>query len=168
MSLSREAALHWLQNMRASDWWQSQMPISDHALSEAMGKDKTYVRITLDTSRPGRTDEMLSLLSKLIPDIESRKLCFPAPRPGNIKKGTDRPPKFMWLDPQPVTIPRLSSSWSLWAECVACHGNQFLPVFIDQKPHFACYHCIHPTQYQAVGATPVKLSLVHEALKQYY
>ncbi len=166
MSLSNQAALHWLQNMRVSDWWQSQMPISDMALSRAMGKHPSYVRKHLDPTSGYDANVMLDFLSRLIPDIEARKLVFPID-PGGRVKG-ERPPRFMWCDPQPVTIPRLGKAWSLWAECSACRGNQFLPVIIDSKEHYACYHCLHPTQYRSVGAQPVKKSLIHEALKQYY
>lgn len=144
------------------------MPISSLALDEACGAGR--IRQALNPNEIVEMDATLERVARLIPDIERRKLVFPEIRRGG-KKGMTTP-KYVWLEPPaaPPKIPSLAleSAWSLWAACVRCGFNQFLPVVIDNKPHVCCYRCTPPSQRRAIGATPVKKSLIHEALKKFY
>lgn len=164
--LNRQQTWRWLAHVKSDDWWRSQMPVSYSAISLILGLPETWIANMMAGDPTRITTRVIPKIARLIPDIESRKLCFPklktGPRKGIIT------PKYLWLNPEETIIPRLSRAWSLWARCGACGNNKFLPVVIDAKPHVACYHCLPPSQHRAIGAVWIKNNLVHEALKKYY
>jgi hypothetical protein len=113
---------------------------------------------------------ILQKIGKIIPYIETRRLCFPKIGQGQVRAG-EVVPRFIWLTPELTKrIPKYDdeTAWSIWACCNRCQRNQFLPVIINGKPSVACYYCLPPSQYLALGAKPVKKSLIHEALKKFY
>ncbi len=162
----RKAALRWLEFTKRDEWWQSQMPVSVFALESALDKPGRLKDALAGDTNP---DTILALLGHLIPDIEARKVVFPKIGRGRPKKGEEPTPRYLRLFPLSTPfIPKLSSNWSLWARCITCGGNKFLPVMIGWTSHAACYHCLPPDQYPSIGAKGIKTSLIHEALKEWY
>lgn len=168
--LDRAGTLHWMQFVKTDAWWRSQMPVPQSAMEEVLGLPPGWLRHMLQEHPNFSMTNVMPKIAWLIPDIERRALVFPDKIHGDnkTKKTT---PSFLWLEPPdpPFRINRLcpESNWSLWARCRFCGSNQFLPVIIDSKPHVACYNCIKPNQHPAIGATLVKKSLIHEALKNF-
>lgn len=154
---SHAQTLRWLELVDNDPWWQHQQPVTRSALAFACGY--------MEKGSVGRAKSLgiaaLGKISRLIPEIEARRLCF------------FRPPsaeRFIWIDPPPVRhVERLTSAWDLSAICAACGCNKFLPVNIrgDDKSYAACYSCMPPGQYPAIGAGLLNFSLIHQALKTY-
>lgn len=161
---NRAGTLRWLAHIKSDAWWQSQMPIPMARLDAVLGLADGWISHMLAIHPKFPMTNAVPRISQIIPAIERRRLAFP--------EGKNLSPKFLWIDPpfDPPLINRLAlaSAWSLWATCQFCGDNQFLPVVIDGKPHVACYTCIKPDQYRAIGAVAVKKSLIHEALKKFY
>jgi hypothetical protein len=153
----------WLEHIKKDFWWKNQMPISVTALALALNTTENNLKKCLKYRGKVELERALTQIARIIPDIEARRIAFPAR--SNSQRGV---PNFFHLEPQPCNISRLSDNWSLWARCLSCGGNKFLPVEIDGKPHVACYHCLPPSQYRSFGGKPVQKSLIHEALKKYY
>lgn len=161
---NREATLHWLEKVKHDDWWKTQMPIPRDSLGAVLGLYPGELAVMLNNDAKKRLDATLPRISRLIPDIEARKLVFPP-----TKRGKTTITKFLWLEPPPPPkIGKLSQAWSFWACCSSCGGNRFLPIAIDMRPHVACYNCLHPTQYPAIGATRIYRSLIHEVMPSFY
>lgn len=158
-----EETKRWLAHVKSDFWWQHQMPISGYALSFACG----YSTDMLSPRAGGFGPKTLARVSRVIDDIETRKICF-LPTQGFFKKGT-RPRNFVWVEPRTKMIGRLVQEkfWDIWATCAACGHNQFLPIriFGEERPYVACYQCIPPDQHRSIGAILVEKSLIHEALK---
>lgn len=167
-----EQTLRWLEYVKRDDWWQSQMPVSTGALDAVFGLYRKSIHQMLRGRAKATSRPVMEKIARVIPDIESRKLVFPEANKCQAFAGKVLAPRFVWLDLPAINveISRLSaeSAWTLWARCHSCLSNTFLPVAIDGKPHVACYSCLPPSQYRALGATAVKKSLIHEALKKYY
>lgn len=168
LPIPRPEVLAWWRHTRSDDWWLSQQPISYGAMDKILSKPygTTAQAITLKKNT-GRT---LDRISRLINDIESRKICFPRHK---IKwyRGF-RAVKFLLFN-HPVPLPQinrmaLESLWCIWSVCRDCGGNKFMPVFYNGKPHVACYRCIPSHQFPGLGIKRVEKSLMHEALKKYY
>lgn len=162
---------YWLAHIKNDHWWQTQMPISYAALSDAVGIErKTFVNM-IENKRTYRDVFALKALAPVIISIEKREVCFPEVKNSPLRGAPPIPRllRVMPRDPVPL-ISRLSqgSAWSLWATCFNCRNNKFLPIIIDHKPYVACYHCLPPSQYRAIGAAPVMRSLIHEVLRAFY
>ena len=176
----------WWRHVRSDDWWQSQMPISTGAIDAVLGT--TTFRYAVNTDYKRGVKDSMKRLAWIIPDINRRALVFLNVGGGERKKGEKMitNPRFLRLEPssEPPMIPKLclESSWSLWARCASCGGNQFVPVSfapvklyssappIKHEPSYdqvACYNCNHPSRNN-YGGKLVEKSLIHEALKKYF
>lgn len=125
------------------------MPITLTAMSRAINVDISPFRRALVGTNATR---ILEKMGFLIPKVEDRELVFTS--------------DFHYITPEnPIFLAKLAKNWSLWARCVICGDNKFLPLEIDGKEHVACYHCFPPGQYKSIGGARVKKSLIHEALK---
>lgn len=137
----------WLDRTMSDEWYASQMPISRNALKKAMGVGGIF------NDEP--TNNAWRALQSLIPKIENREVIF---MPGH---------EVIVRLPEEKRIQRkLSAGWSLDGWC-GCGSNKYLPVMIE-KEYAACFICIPPSQYRAIGATPIKRSLILDAMKNYY
>lgn len=140
--ISKTYAARWFAQAMKDPWYKSQMPILKKVVLSAIG-------LTCFGS--------IDRAAKLIPSIENRNLIFLKDR-------------FIWMDPQVILkINRLTpvAFWSLFARCLSCGGNKFLPVEIDQKEKAACFLCLPPSQYPSIGAKPIKRSLIADSVKEY-
>lgn len=172
----REKTRLWLQHIKSDDWWQSQMPIPESRFADVIGIGRMSIWRGLRNTGTYRHTPALNHISRLVADIERRKLVFPQSACclglKERRKKENHPPRFLWLEPpeNPPQICKISneSSWSLWACCLSCGNNKFLPIMLGEKPQVACYHCIKPDQYRSFGAVPVKKSLIHAFLKTLY
>lgn len=167
---TRAQTFRWMELIKVDPWWASQMPVGIVPLQSALGLPHRHD--FREVIRPGDrhyTPGMIDRISRIIPKIESRHVCFPHKVMGWRKPG-ELDTKFIFLEPVPLGINRIciSHNWSLWAFCLSCGNNKFMPVMMNGKKHVACYNCIPPDQYRALGATMEKGSLIHEALKKYY
>lgn len=145
--MSHAEAKRWLDRMMSDEWYASQMPISRRALTKAAGVQGIF------NYEP--TKNAWKALEAVIPKIENREVIF---IPGDAF--VVREPSGQW------SVAKLTSRWSIDNRC-NCGCNQFLPVMIE-KEYAACYHCIPPSQYPAIGAKLIKRSLIHDAMKNYY
>lgn len=167
--LSLEATRQWLEHVRADAWYASQMPIGMQALGEAIGRPTA-----LKTRGPANPwyAGLLDAVARVIPDIEARLLIFPVIGRGKPRGDERRPPRFLWTvaPAAQLYIRRLSplSGWTLHAKCASCGGNRFLPVGMGNGSCVACYQCLPPNQYYALGATPMNVSLIMRAARRYY
>lgn len=160
----------WWEHVRQDDWWLSQQPISYNAMCAALGIGAEVLRLAVEGYKPPGT--IPARLAGVIDRTENRELCFPLRKSGGKKKGESSGPYFLIVERplSPSKIQKISVEiiWSLHARCVTCSGNKFLPISIDAKPYVACYQCLPPSQFPAIGATRVEKSLIHEALKKFY
>lgn len=139
----------WLERALADDWYESQMPITQQHLDHAVGFR------AFRSMKDEPSTNAWKALEKVIPKIEDRTIIF-MPSSKMIVRDS-----FMR-----TALKKLSPHWSIDGRC-ACGSNQYLPVMLE-KEYYACYHCIPPSQYPALGAKPVDRSLIHDAMKNYY
>lgn len=141
-----------MRKMTDDYWFRHEMPISFKKLLRAIN----YKYHMLE-----KQEQAPSIILPLIPAVENRRIVFIKDSPG-----------YVWLMPPdlPPRINKLSriECWSMFARCLSCDGNKFLPVMMGGKEHAACYGCIPPSQYRALGAKPIERSLICEAAKKYY
>ena len=52
--------------------------------------------------------------------------------------------------PQAPLLPRPDFNW--WARCRSCGARRFTAVRIGENPHAACWNCVPPYSYGAIGA----------------
>jgi hypothetical protein len=184
--LSERETQRWLDIVARDYWYQAQMPITMAALGAAIGRES--VLVTRGPANPFY-GKVLERIARAIPDIEARRLVFPEPvRNSWVKKSKNQfdmfageseapraeAPKFLRFDaPERCPIIKrlsVSASWSLFARCASCGGNQFLPVAVHGviESHIACYRCLPPTQHLTFGGREIKTSLIHREAKKYY
>lgn len=160
----------WLHHIKTDHWWVTQMPIRIYCLEKALGFTLNYIGDILNGGKRSYPQQVIPKIGTAIPEIEERSLVFPRDLRNHSPGETGT--KFLRLkipaDPPAIAKVSPESAWSLWARCLTCGSNKFLPVMIDCKPFVACYHCLPPSQHRTIGATETKKSLIHEALKKYY
>jgi len=156
MSLSLEQTHKWLNHAYADFWYKHQMPITGRLLDDCLGLTNVY-----RYKRPYTWgDDTVLKLARLIPEIERRAVIF--------TKAKYRKPAQIYVSEPPKLAPKIkkiSSVWSLYATCLSCGDNQFLPVMME-KPYVACYHCIDPKEYKALGGRLIDESIITTALEQ--
>lgn len=184
--LSHRETQRWLDIVARDYWYLAQMPVTMAALGASIGRES--VMVTRGPANPFY-GKIFERISRAVPDIEARRLVFPEPVKtiwlkkcanqfdlfgGESEAPRAEMPKFLRLDaPEKLPVIKrlsVSASWSLFAICASCKGNQFLPVSLNgrEESHVACYRCLPPAQYAAFGAREVKLSLIHREARKYY
>lgn len=136
--------LRWYERAQRDPWFLKEMPISLAVMRES-GLYPPRMKITEKNYAP---------LCRHIADIEERRLAVIGGRP-------------IWLEPpaSPPRVIRLASVWTLYCRCLFCDGNKFLPVQMNGADPIlaACYTCLPPSQYPALGAKPVAYSMIAQA-----
>lgn len=59
-----------------------------------------------------------------------------------------------------------TDEWSLFSRCRTCGNNRYLPIIMNEENYAACYHCLPPSQYPALGAVRQDGSLLLYALQE--
>jgi hypothetical protein len=159
---SREATRKWLMQAPNDPWHKSQMPISIKQIGIVCHGDRKDINDRIITEKETkRSNSLCQRIAKMIPMLEQRSLIF-FQYPKAHQHG------HLWLTPpqrcQHINPISTEAEWSLFARCLRCQNNKFMPVHVHGKPHALCYHCLPPSQYKALGGTLTKKSLIRDAI----
>jgi hypothetical protein len=157
MSLSLEQTHKWLNHAMSDFWYKHQMPVTGKLLDDCLGYTLAFKKRT----PYAWSDEAVGKLGRLIPEIERRAVIF-------SKRAYKRPAAIYVSEPPRIApqIKKISTTWSLYATCLSCGDNQFLPIMME-RAYVACYNCIHPSEYKALGGRLIDESIITTALLQY-
>lgn len=157
---------HWLHFVRNDQWYLTQMPITMKNLSlsignSAMGRNDIYDHIINQTS-DNQANNLVQKIGAMMHHLEVRDIAFYKPK----KAGQEY--RHIWLDkPQqaPQIMPLvLEEEWSLFAQCMRCQKNKFMPIKMNGRGHACCYRCIPPSQYRSIGGKLEKKSMIRDSL----
>lgn len=161
----RQEVRRWLMMIQRDPWYKSQMPVTIKGIGKIAGGHRVHIMrriITeLDSIRPMHA--LVQRIAELMKKLDKREIVFYR---GNAGKAA----QFCWLTPPqfcPFIKPFcLEEEWSLFARCTTCANNKFMPITTngENKNYAACYCCIPPSQYKALGVKLTKKSLLLEAL----
>lgn len=156
---------HWLHYARNDMWYKSQHPVTMKNVSLAIGnsgfgRNDIYDHVINKTSGLP-ADNLVQKIGALMDKMEKREVAF-------YKSGKGKEYSHVWLEP-PREEPRIlplstQDEWSLFARCLRCLNNKFMPVKMNGKNHACCYRCIPPSQYKAIGAKLQKISMIRDSL----
>lgn len=171
----REEVCDWLQHIKHDAWFRSQMPLPFIAIARTLGIDydeMNHFLIARNVIHRGKYHykryPMCDKIAALKRKIDNREIVF---YPDTSRRyDIHRRPAFACflvpIKPEPRLDPLISEAeWSLFARCKQCGKNQFMPIKMNGNDHAACYRCIPPSQYKAMGATLAGKILIMEALK---
>lgn len=156
---SAAEVVKWLRLLRHDPWYRmpaNHIPIP--ALARISGVGTWALFKIMETERiSARSTEALGAV---IDAIDAGTLVFYNGEPWHLPP--DHAPRFM------VAILCPESVWSLGSRCQACGGKRFLPVSCGGASWVACYNCMPPEQWPAIGAVVRPVELIAQELRVVY
>lgn len=156
-SVSHHEIITKMKKMFRNSWFKHQMPVNYISFSKAVGnKDHHRMHDLITAKYINPQNELIKKCTRLTKMIEKREVVF-IERAGHVFL---RPPEFCHHIPKYC----LMESWSLFARCQTCTDNKFLSVLNGDAEMVACFNCIPPSQFSAIGVKLSKRKLIEEAI----
>lgn len=167
--MSRVEVLRWLHALRTDPWYREFNPVLRRGFDDAAGLAEASglsVRTLMYAMRNksgangeerkkidrGISERTCAMLAPVIAAVENGRLKFV----GGLPVWRIEPA------PRPAPLPKLvlREDWRDWTLCRSCGGNRWAPVAIFAREHAACWFCIPPDQWPALGAVKSEHQLV--------
>ena len=167
--LSRQEVMDWIERFRNDPWQLSEMPVTATVLASLCNMQPITFQKIFDGSQE-ISQPLCAKMTRFIPEIEERRVVW-SDLQSTLQYGRGRGKTVvLYLEPPKnvVVMPRLfpRAGWDIFVACSSCRSRKWLPVETDGKPFVACYTCLPPSQYAALGLVPSKDKLIREFVRK--